>query len=70
MICLVGSMVAGGIVPALWSGCRAFFDSETGYAGLAVPPMIMLMLLFAFIDVKFSRESVGWSHLRLSLIHI
>ncbi len=65
MICLVGSMVAGGIVPALWSGCRAFFDSETGYAGLAVPPMIMLMLLFAFIDVKFSRESVGWSHLRI-----
>ncbi len=68
MICLVGSMAAGGIVPALLpESCREFFDNKTGLAGNFVPPMIMLMLLFAFIDVKFSRESVGWSHLRILL---
>ena len=65
MICLVSAMFLGGIVPAIWSDCRAFFDNATGSAGLVVPPMIMLMLLSSFIDVRFSRESVGWSHLRI-----
>ncbi len=70
MLCLVGAMALGGSVPALWSGCRAFFDNETGHAGLVVPPMIMLMLLFSFIDVKFGRESTGWSHLRIPLFMV
>ena len=32
--------------------------------------MVMLMLLFSFIDVKFSRESTGWSHLRIPLFMV
>ena len=70
MLSLVGAMALGGSVPALWSGCREFFDNETGYAGLVVPPMIMLMLLFSFIDVKFGKESTGWSHLRIPLFMV
>lgn len=64
MLCLVGAMALGGSVPALWRASGTFFDN---YAGDFVPPMIMLMLLFSFIDVKFSRESTGWSHVRIPI---
>ena len=67
MLCLVGAMALGGAVPALWRASGKFFDD---YAGDFVPPMIMLMLLFAFIDVKFGRESTGWSHLRIPLFMV
>lgn len=70
MLCLVGAMALGGAVPALWDASREFFDNETGHAGLVVPPMIMLMLLFSFIDVKFGKQSTGWSHLRIPLFMV
>lgn len=59
MLCLVGAMIFGGSVPVVWRASGTFFDN---YAGDFVPAMIMTMLLFAFIDVKFSRESTGLSH--------
>lgn len=62
MICLVIAMVLGGAVPALWRTSGTFFND---YGNDIVPPMIMLMLLFSFIDVRFTRESTGWSHLRI-----
>lgn len=68
MLCLVGAMIVGCSVPAMWSATRPFFDNDaTGFwrAGNFVPTMIGLMLLTAFIDVRFSRESTGWSHLRI-----
>lgn len=62
MLCLVSAMVLGGSVPALWRASGTFFDN---YAGDFVPVMIMIMLLFSFIDVKFDKSSMGWSHLRI-----
>lgn len=62
MLCLVSAMILGGSVPVFWRASGTFFDN---YAGNFVPAMIMTMLLFAFIDVKFSKESTGWSHLRI-----
>lgn len=62
MLCLVGAMALGGSVPALWRASGRFFDE---YAGNFVPALIMLMLLFSFIDVRFSRDSIGWSHARV-----
>lgn len=67
MLCLVGAMALGGGVPALFRPAGAFFEN---CAGDFVPPMVMLMLLFSFIDVKFSRESTGWSHLRIPLFMV
>lgn len=67
MFCLVGAMALGGSVPALFRPAGAFFENR---AGDFVPPMVMLMLLFSFIDVKFSRESTGWSHLRIPLFMV
>lgn len=67
MLCLVGAMALGGGVPALFRPAGAFFENR---AGDFVPPMVMLMLLFSFIDVKFSRESTGWSHLRIPLFMV
>ncbi len=67
MFCLVGAMALGGSVPALFRPAGAFFEN---CAGDFVPPMVMLMLLFSFIDVKFSRESTGWSHLRIPLFMV
>lgn len=67
MFCLVGAMALGGGVPALFRPAGAFFEN---CAGDFVPPMVMLMLLFSFIDVKFSRESTGWSHLRIPLFMV
>ena len=67
MFCLVGAMALGGGVPALFRPAGAFFENR---AGDFVPPMVMLMLLFSFIDVKFSRESTGWSHLRIPLFMV
>ncbi|MBQ8445339.1 MAG: hypothetical protein IJX22_03015 [Opitutales bacterium] len=62
MLCLVTAMVLGGSVPVLWRASGTFFDN---HAGDFVPLMIMVMLLFSFIDVKFSKESTGWSHVRI-----
>lgn len=67
MLWLVSAMVLGGSVPVLWRASGTFFDN---YAGNFVPVMIMTMLLFAFIDVKFSRESTGWSHLRIPVFMV
>jgi len=62
MFCLVGSIIFGGIFPVIAPATRDFFNND---AGCFVPPMIVTMLLFSFIDVKFSRKSVGLSHLRI-----
>lgn len=67
MLCLVSAMLLGGSVPALWHASGDFFDN---YAGDFVPVMIMIMLLFSFIDVKFSRSSMGWSHLRIPIFMV
>lgn len=62
MLCLVGAMIVGSLIPVVIPNARVFFDK---YAGNFIPLMIMTMLLFSFIDVKFSRKSTGWSHLRI-----
>ena len=62
MLCLVTAMILGGSVPALWHASGTFFDN---YAGNFVPVLIMTMLLFSFIDVKFGKSSTGWSHVRI-----
>lgn len=67
MLCLVSAMLLGGSVPALWRASGDFFDN---YAGDFVPVMIMIMLLFSFIDVKFNRSSMGWSHLRIPIFMV
>ncbi len=67
MLCLVSAMVLGGSVPVLWRASGTFFDN---YSGSIVPPMIMVMLLFSFIDVKFGKKSTGWSHARIPVFMI
>lgn len=67
MLCLVSAMVLGGSVPVLWRASGTFFDN---HAGDFVPLMIMVMLLFSFIDVKFSKESTGWSHVRIPVFMV
>lgn len=67
MLCLVGAMCAGAIVPVVLPATRDFFNE---HAEVVVPPMIMAMLLFAFIDIHFSRESTGWSHVRIPLFMV
>lgn len=67
MICLVVAMISGGSVPVIWHASGTFFDN---YAGNFVPVMIMTMLLFSFIDVKFGKTSTGWSHVRIPVFMV
>ncbi len=65
MFCLVGAIILGGVIPVIFSAARDFFDNEKGVAVNIVPPLIMLMLLSSFIDVKLKKGSTGWSLLRI-----
>ena len=67
MLCLVTAMILGGSVPVLWQASGVFFDN---YAGNFVPWLIMTMLLFSFIDVKFDKSSTGWSHVRIPVFMV
>lgn len=69
MLCLVSAIVAGCIFPILVPSTLDFFSVEavagTINAGTLVPYFVMVMLFFAFIDVKFSRETFGLSHIAI-----
>lgn len=62
MLCLVSAMIVGSAIPVIWGAAGTFLHD---HGSSIMPPMIMCMLLFAFIDVHFNRESVGWSHVRI-----
>ncbi len=74
MLCLVGAIVAGCVFPVLFPGTRDFFsvDQVEGVfnAGTLVPYFVVTMLFFAFIDVRFSRETLAKSHLGILIFMV